>query len=139
LRFVFVDSSFYIAFVHTRDMDHARAVRLILDLDATNTHYVTSPAVILEVLAYFSRLGPRLRERAALLAERLIESTVMEIVALDDGIFRAALDLYRRRLDKRYSLADCLAMVICRDRAISDVLTTDRDFEAEGFTILLDG
>jgi predicted nucleic acid-binding protein len=137
LRLVFVDSSFYIAFVHTRDADHARAVRLSLELDAADAHYVTSPAVIMEVLAYFSRLGPRLRERAALLAERLIGSAIVEVVALDDAVFLAAVDLYRQRLDKRYSLADCLAMVICRDRGISDVLTTDRDFEAEGFTIRL--
>jgi predicted nucleic acid-binding protein len=37
----------------------------------------------------------------------------------------------------RYSLADCLTMVICRERGITDILSTDRDFEAEGFTILL--
>jgi predicted nucleic acid-binding protein len=139
LRLVFVDSSFYIAFVHARDADHPRAVRLSLELDADHTRYVTSPAVLLEVLAYFSRLGPRLRERAALLADRLLESASVDVVALDDAVLLAAVDLYRRRLDKRYSLADCLAMVICRDRGISDVLTTDRDFEAEGFTVLLDG
>ena len=117
MRVVFVDSSFYIAFVHAR--------------------YVTSPAVILEVLAYFSRLGPRLRERAALLAERLIESSIVDVVALDEGLLRAAVDLYRRRLDKRYSLADCLGMAICRERRITEILSTDRDFETEGFTILL--
>ena len=137
MHLVFVDSSFYIAFVHVRDADHARALSLSRELDVADVHYVTSPAVILEVLAYFSRLGPRLRERAALLAERLIDSTIVEIVVLDGTMFLTAVDLYRHRLDKRYSLADCLAMVICRDRGISDVLTTDRDFEAEGSTILL--
>ncbi len=137
MRFVFVDSSFYIAFVHVRDVDHDRAAQVSRELHAAGAHYVTSPAVILEVLAYFSRLGPRLRERAALLAERLTESAIVEIVPLDNAVFAAAIDLYRRRLDKRYSLTDCLGMVICRDRGIAEVLTTDRDFEAEGFTILL--
>ncbi len=137
MRLVFVDSSFYIAFVHVRDVDHDRATLLSQELDSGGARYVTSPAVILEVLAYFSRLGPRLRERAALLAERLMESAIVEIVAFDSADFVEALDLYRRRLDKRYSLADCLAMVICSDRGISEVLTTDRDFEAEGFAILL--
>lgn len=71
---------------------------------------VTSQAVVFEVLPFFSRAGS--------------ES-------------RAALSLYRSRLDKRYSLADCLAMVICRERGITEILSTDHDFEAEGFTILL--
>jgi predicted nucleic acid-binding protein len=28
-------------------------------------------------------------------------------------------------------------MVICRERGVAEILSTDRDFEAEGFTILL--
>jgi predicted nucleic acid-binding protein len=99
--------------------------------------YLTSHAVILEVLAFFSRLGPRLRERAVLLARRLTTSTAVEVVPLDDAVLTASLEFYGSRLDKRYSLADCLAMVICRDRGITEILSTDRDFEAEGFTILL--
>ncbi len=137
MRVAYVDSSFYIAFVHTRDVDHAKATSLSLEPDTANTRYVPSPAVILEVLAFFSRLGPRIRERAAFLAGRLIESSVVDVVALDEHILRAAIDLYRRRLDKRYSLTDCLGMIICRERNITEVLTTDGDFEAEGFTILL--
>ena len=137
MRVVYVDSSFYIALVRNRDTAHVKALRLSLELDAADAHYVTSPAVILEVLAFFSRLGPRLRERVALLADRLTESGNVDVVPLDEGMLHAAVDLYRRRLDKRYSLADCLGMVICRERSITDVLTTDGDFEAEGFTILL--
>ena len=137
MRIIFVDSSFYIALVHDRDADHAVALRLGSELATERVRYVTSHAVILEILAFFSRLGPRLRERAALLAERLLTSAAVDVVALDDPNFRAGLNLYRERLDKRYSLADCLAMVICRERGVAEILSTDRDFEAEGFTILL--
>jgi predicted nucleic acid-binding protein len=48
-----------------------------------------------------------------------------------------SMDLYRARLDKQYSVADCCSMLICRDRGITDVLTHDHDFAQEGFTILL--
>ncbi len=89
MRLVFVDSSFYIAFVHARDADHASAVRLSIELETTVIRYVTTPAVILEVLAYFSRLGPRLRERAALLADRLLAGATVEVVALDDTLLRS--------------------------------------------------
>ena len=137
MRVVFVDSSFYIAFAHVRDGDHAAAVRLSFELDAADANYVTSPAVILKVLAYFSRLGPRLRERAALLAERLMTSAIVDVVALDKGILRAAVDLYRDLSISGTASPTALGMVICRERRITEVLTTDGDFEAEGFMILL--
>jgi predicted nucleic acid-binding protein len=34
-------------------------------------------------------------------------------------------------------MVDCISMVVCRDQDITDVLTTDRDFEREGFVALL--
>ncbi len=43
----------------------------------------------------------------------------------------------RPRLDKEYSLTDCMGMVICREYGITDVLTHDHHFAQEGFTILL--
>ena len=45
--------------------------------------------------------------------------------------------LQRRRLDKGYSLTDCMSMVLCHEQGISDVLKHDRHFEQEGFAILL--
>ena len=45
--------------------------------------------------------------------------------------------MYESRLDQRYSLTDCISMLICRDRGITDVLTHDGDFRAEGFNVLL--
>jgi len=52
-------------------------------------------------------------------------------------LFDEALDLYRRRPDKGYSLTDCMSMVVCRRQRVSEVLTHDRHFEQEGFTVLL--
>ena len=61
----------------------------------------------------------------------------MAIVPRSQALFDSALDLYERRPDKSYSAADCIGMVICKERGITDVFTADHDFEQEGFTILL--
>ena len=53
------------------------------------------------------------------------------------SLFDAGLALYRRRLHKAYSMTDCMSMVVCRSRRIRDVLTSDHDFEQEGFTLLM--
>jgi predicted nucleic acid-binding protein len=52
-------------------------------------------------------------------------------------LFLKGLDLYESRLDKGYSLTDCISMIVLRERRITDVLTHDRHFAQEGFNILL--
>ena len=98
-------------------------------------HFVTSEAVLTEFLASFSRMKGTNRTLAADYAERAF--TTMEVVPSTTALFEAGLDLYRRRPDKTYSMVDCMSMVLCRERDIQDILSADRDFEQEGFTLLL--
>jgi len=49
------------------------------------------------------------------------------------------LELYGQRLDKSYSLTDCISMVIIKQMGIEQILTRDHHFIQEGFTILLPG
>lgn len=42
-------------------------------------------------------------------------------------------DLYQTRLDKGYSLTDCISMETMRHQGISDALPNDAHFEQEGF------
>lgn len=137
MRLVFTDSSYYIALLVAGDAYHSEAGHAGEALDREYTRWFTSQAVVFEVLAFFSRAGSESRARAAELVDRIRSSSAVEIVPTSGALFDAALSLYRSRLDKRYSLADCLAMVICRERGITEILSTDHDFEAEGFTILL--
>jgi hypothetical protein len=48
----------------------------------------------------------------------------------------AGLDLYATRLDKGYSMTDCISMQAMRREGLTDVLTNDRHFEQEGFRAL---
>ncbi|MCW3095162.1 MAG: putative nucleic acid-binding protein contains domain [Chthonomonadaceae bacterium] len=49
------------------------------------------------------------------------------------------LDLYERRVDKGYSLTDCISMNACRQEAIAEILTSDHHFAQEGFVVLIRG
>ena len=49
----------------------------------------------------------------------------------------AGLARYERRLDKGYSLQDCVSMNVMEAEGITGVLTSDHHFEQEGFTILM--
>jgi predicted nucleic acid-binding protein len=50
--------------------------------------------------------------------------------------FLAGLTLYAARLDKRYSMTDCISMQAMRSVGITEVLTHDEHITQEGFTIL---
>jgi predicted nucleic acid-binding protein len=49
---------------------------------------------------------------------------------------QSVLLLYEARLDKGYSLTDCISMETMRYQGITDVLTNDAHFEQEGFHAL---
>jgi predicted nucleic acid-binding protein len=138
VRQIFVDSAHYIALLSRRDQLREKAARIVLALYAApDVSFVTTDAVLVEVLTYQSGFGPGAREAATFLIDELSTDRRIDVLAQTPALFAAGLGLYRRRLDKSYSMVDCMSMVVCREQGIQDVLTADRDFEQEGFTILL--
>ena len=138
MREIFVDSAHYIALLNRRDQLHAKAIRVSLELNvAREISFTTTDTVLVEILTHQSGFGAEPRELAATLVDRLKADRTIEIVPQTPALFAGGVALYRRRLDKSYSMVDCISMVLCRQRGIQDVLTADRDFEQEGFTILL--
>ncbi|HYM15783.1 MAG TPA: PIN domain-containing protein [Dehalococcoidia bacterium] len=138
MRPVFVDTSFYVAIFNEDDDLHGPAVRLAEELTREpGTEFVSSEAILVEFLTFVRRGGARVRIAAVDYVEAHRRQSGVTIVPHTKRLFDASLALYRSRPDKRYSMTDCISMVICRERAISEVLTHDRDFAQEGFTILL--
>jgi predicted nucleic acid-binding protein len=102
----------------------------------SSVRYTTSLAVLGEFLTVFSK-DLSMRGEAAAFVDRIRGSADTDVILGDESLFNAALDLYRRRLDKTYSFIDCVSMVLCQRLDIFEVLTGDRDFEREGLQILL--
>jgi predicted nucleic acid-binding protein len=133
----FVDSAFYVALLHGRDSHHAMAAGVQADLARRRSvQLVTTEAVLVEVLTRLSKYGPHYRASTAEFVFRLREDSRLTIVPQTHALFDAGLALFRQRLDKNYSMPDCMSMVVCRQRGITQVLTTDHDFEQEGLSIL---
>ena len=131
MREVFADSWYWIAILNPSEEGRAssatpQAVRII-----------TTDEVLIEFLNYFSRPGRRrLRERALALLDRIQATGDVTVIPQSRDSFLAGLNLYRRRRDKDYSVTDCISMAAMRKRGITAVLTDDRHFAHEGFTIL---
>ena len=118
--------------------DAALTIAATLDRDRV----VTSEPVLVEVLAHVSGLGSTARARAVALVDALradalrTDAPRTTIIPQTPELLEDGLALYRSRLDKGYSLTDCMSMSICRRFAVTGVLTHDRHFEQEGFAIL---
>ncbi len=100
-------------------------------------NFVTTDSVLSEVLNYFSCFREEVRQEASVLIRDVLSEPKFEVVEQTRNVFLKGLELYESRLDKGYSLTDCISMNTCRELGIGDVLTHDRHFEQEGFEILL--
>ena len=67
----------------------------------------------------------------------LHESPDASIIAASEELFERGVELYRQRLDKDWSLTDCISFVVMADEGLTKALTGDRHFEQAGFRALL--
>ena len=90
-----------------------------------------------EFLAHFSRALPETRKSAASFVRLMLADSKYQVEFIGKELFSQALELFENRPDKRYSMVDCVGMTMMRSHDIQEVLTTDRDFEQEGFVNLM--
>jgi uncharacterized protein len=67
---------------------------------------------------------------------QMLREPNIQVVTYTPELRKLGFELYENRPDKGYSLTDCISMVVMRERSILEVLTADRHFQQEGFTIL---
>jgi predicted nucleic acid-binding protein len=131
-RGIFVDTVYILALLNPRDRWHRRAVELS---HAVPTPLVTSHAVLTEV---GDALSHRNRRKWAYdtIAD-LRDDPDVRCLPVDEKTFTAALDLYRDRHDKDWSLTDCISFVIMRQHRLTHALTADVHFVQAGFRALM--
>jgi uncharacterized protein len=126
------DTSFFVAYLNSRDEDHSLAVEWMTD---SEERIVTSQWILAELGNYLAE-GPDRRLFGSFVRALSAEKRV-EIVPADHAAFLNALSLYVRRPDKLWSFTDCTSFCLMKARKITDALTTDHHFEQAGFTVLL--
>ena len=127
----FGDTFYWIAFTNIQDLAHER-VRAFTHASPPRLIVVTEE-VLTEYLNYFAAWGPRFRGMAAANVQEMRGSHKVRIVAQTAASFTSGLALYQSRLDKGYSLTDCISMQAMRQEGLTEALTNDRHFEQEGF------
>jgi predicted nucleic acid-binding protein len=129
---VFADSFYFIALSNPFDGHNAAAIRAA---EALTSRLLTRHYVLIEVTDALS--APRFRADVAEFLRDLASDSGIEIIGPDISLYDRGLDLYARRLDKAWSLTDCISFVVMTERGLTEALTGDHHFEQAGFLALL--
>lgn len=129
---LFADTSFYVALCFPKDVNHAKAVELARTHDG---QLITTEYVLVETGNWFCRTHQR-----ASFVELMGELESDPMTTILEGThdwFRAGQQRYFERLDKDWSMTDCLSFVVTEKLGLTTALTADHHFEQAGFKILL--
>ena len=128
----FADTFYFLALLNPDDSANASAVRWA---SKPRGPLVTTYWVLTEVAdAMASPLG---RQSVVALISGLCRNPAVDTVPPSEDLFNRGLDLYARRMDKSWSLTDCISFVVMADRGLTEALTGDHHFEQAGFRALL--
>ncbi|HEX8567280.1 MAG TPA: PIN domain-containing protein [Pyrinomonadaceae bacterium] len=135
MKIILVDTHYLIAIINRLDQWHQSAISVISKLDKAKL--VVTESVLVETLNYFAEFRLEAKQHAAETIESFSANINVEVVEQTSKIFLEGMKFYKSRLDKGYSLTDCISMNVCRELSIMEILTYDHHFEQEGFKILL--
>ncbi len=129
---VFADTVFWAALIIKQDQYHARATRWAVRVSGK---IITTTPVLLETANLLSRQA--WRQHAVMLFDHLKRRDDIEVVPAETDLWDRGWELYRKRLDKEWSLTDCISFIVMQDRGIPIALTADEHFQQAGFEALM--
>jgi len=129
---VFADAFYYIAMLNPADRFHSAAVESSKTLIGP---VVTTIWVLMEVADALSH--PTVRDRTHRFLQMVISDPKTITIADAEPWLTRGMALYGSRLDKDWSLTDCISFEVMTDRGISESLTGDHHFTQAGFQALV--
>jgi predicted nucleic acid-binding protein len=128
----FADTSFYVAVVNNQDAIHRIAIDFVRQFRG---RIIVTEYVLVELGNWLARTNDR--SAFVRLNQQIQSDPKTLVVAADRALYVAGLGLYASRLDKDWSLTDCISFVVMRQFGLRDALTADRHFVQAGFNALL--
>jgi predicted nucleic acid-binding protein len=131
----FADTAFLIALFRSRDQYHDRAAAWYQYLFASRARIVTTDLVLFELLNALADVS--MRQVVAGFYVACERDPRFEIVRTDPAAAADAVEFYRSRADKEWSLTNCRSFLLLKDRGLRSTLTADHHFQQAGFDPLL--
>ena len=125
----FRETFYFVALINPGDQWHPDAIRVKSEI--AGAKFVTTEIVLIEVLSFLSEYGETLRHQVSLFVRDVLEDVEFDVIPQSETTLLNGLDLYESRLDKGYSLPDCILMNVCDELGMKEILTHDGHFEQE--------
>jgi uncharacterized protein len=126
MRTLFADTFYWAALFNPRDEWHSNVKSFIKNI--VSFRLATTDEVLTEFLNFFSGYDIRMRQGAIQRVQDILENDSVQVIPQNHGTFLAGLELYRQRIDKKYSFTDCISMQIMKQLDIIEVITHDKHF-----------
>lgn len=135
---IFIDSSFFIAFYHSRDQYHKLSVNIMKSTTSINPLFITTDYVYDETLIYLLKThsinGYKRTER---FDKDIFKERKVSLVFTTEVIFTKAREIFFHfNKDKQWSFTDCTSFAVMEDLGIRNVLTFDKNFTQRGFRVI---
>lgn len=128
----FADTAYFLALLNPRDQLHDQAIIFSQD---QKIQLITTTWILVE-LANAVCASPQ-RQKFVDFTRGLIRMDAVRLIPANQDWFAQGFDFYRRRLDKEWSLTDCISFLVMQEHGVSEALTADHHFTQAGFRALL--
>jgi uncharacterized protein len=129
---IFADSFFFLAILNPDDQHHERATQFAR---SNARAFITTAWVLTEVGDALSGMGNR--EIFIEFIQQLHRNATVKVVPPSQALFDGGLVLFSQRVDKEWSLTDCISFCVMQQQKLEEALTGDRHFEQAGYLALL--
>src|SRR5438477_9508703 len=107
MKAVFADTLYWVARINPRDQWHQQVIQVRRQLG--QVYLVTTESVLIELLNLLASYKPEIRLASVTLVRDIFDDPETEVILHSHEAFLAGLALYEDRLDKGYSLTDCIS------------------------------
>lgn len=131
MKSMFLDTSYIIALEVADDQHHETALKYWMKLITSLPPLVTTSYIFDEIVTFFNSRNRH--AKAVEVGNRLMKSSSVQLVHVDDSLFFDAWRYFRQYSDKSYSLTDCISFVLMERFKIQTALAFDKHFNQAGF------
>ena len=127
---VFLDTSALIAYFTKQETHHEKVVSAYNFYRKEKAQFFTSDYVIDELLTWFS--SHQSKHFTEILIEalgRMRAEGEIKILLIDESIFEKAIEILLKFAEHKISFTDATTYVLCKDFAIDEIFTLDKDFK----------
>ena len=131
---LFLDSVYLIALEVENDQHHNEASKHWTTLFEVPLTLVTTSYVLDEIVTFLN--SRRQHAKAIRVGDNLLTASNIELIHVDENLFRAGWIYFKQYADKTFSLTDCISFVLMKQLEITQALTFDKHFTQAGFVKL---